>query len=122
MTTDKLCPHDYIDITLNDRTDEQPIRLMAKDCNELFAECLARSSAIHRQPLSLQLLRTIKEYYHRFDGWCTFLGVFAVENAALDYRLRRHVSLQDMLIRMIDMLRQNLFLSKKAYTPNRQRS
>ena len=97
-------------------TDEKPIHLLADECMEIFDECLARSVTSHQHPLSAQVLRTIKQYQHRFDGWCTFLGVFADENSALDYRLRQHVALKDMIIRLLDVLRQNLFLSKEVST------
>ncbi|KAH7371574.1 hypothetical protein BKA66DRAFT_469547 [Pyrenochaeta sp. MPI-SDFR-AT-0127] len=110
MATTGPSPDNYIDDDLDDAADEQPINLMAEDCKQLFDECLARSVDSHVHPLPLQILHAINEYHHRFDGWCKFLGVFANEFTALDYRLRRHAALQDMIIRMLDLLRQNLFL------------
>jgi hypothetical protein len=126
MATSGSRPESYIgndlDDDLNDEANGQPICLMAEDCNELFNEYLKRSVASHGQPPHLQFSHMIKEYHHRFDGWCTFLGVFTGGNAALDYRLRRHAALQDMIIRMLDMLRQNLFLGKRTYASSRERS
>ncbi|KAM0710562.1 hypothetical protein Q7P35_002233 [Cladosporium inversicolor] len=114
MATSGSFSNDHSDHILDGEISEQPIRLMADECNELFGESLARSSAVHKHPhkhpLPLEVLHAMEEYHHRFNGWCTFLGVFAADIAALDSRLRRHASLQDMVIRMLDMLRQNLFL------------
>jgi hypothetical protein len=112
MATNGSSPNGDIDDDFDDEADEQPIRLMADDCDELFDECMARSTNSHEHPLPLDISHIMKEYHHRFHGWCTFLGVFAHESVALDYRLRRHAAPQDMIIRMLDMLRQNLFLGK----------
>ena len=120
MATSGSFSNDYSDDILDGEVDEQPIRLMADDCNKLFGESLARSIAVHKHPLPLEVLHAMEQYHHRFNGWCTFLGVFAAEIAALDSRLRRHASLQDMVIRMLDMLRQNLFLGKEPYTASHQ--
>jgi hypothetical protein len=122
MATNGTCLDSYVDDEPDDKADEQPIRLMAEDCDRLFHDCLARSLASHEHPLPLQVSHTMREYHHRFDGWCTFLGVFANEITNLDYRLRNHEALQDMVIRMLDMLRQNLFLGKRVCAPSRERS
>jgi hypothetical protein len=106
MDTDNPNRDNQIDDDLDDEDGKRPIYLMATECNELFDECLVSCSV---SPYMPQVLRA---YQCRFDGWCTFLGVFADESAALDYRLREHVALQDMINRMLDMLRQNLFLGK----------
>lgn len=115
MAPSDFYPDRYIDDDIG-TSDEQPIHLLAEDCKEIFDECLARSVTSHQHPLSAHVLRTIKQYQHRFDGWCIFLGVFADETSALDYRLRQHVALQDMIMRLLDVLRQNLFLSKETST------
>ncbi|CAN9264370.1 unnamed protein product [Alternaria alternata] len=111
MATNRPCLDDKIDSNLDDEADEQPIRLMAEDCDEIFQDCLTRSVASHGRSLPLEVSHTIKEYHQRFHGWCTFLGVFGNKTTNLDYRLRSHEALQDMVIRMLDMLRQNLFLA-----------
>jgi len=95
------------DIVVEDES--QPIRLMACDCNNLFDQCLARSSVSEGDFYS-QHIQFIKEYCRRFNAWSSFLGVFANKNASLDNRLRRHPALQDMIMRLLDMLRRNLFL------------
>jgi hypothetical protein len=89
--------------------EEDPIRLMARDCNELIDESLSRTDESGKA-LPFEVLHFVKEYQRRFEGWCSFLGVFAFQNASLDYRLRRHPSLQDMILRLLDILRENLSL------------
>ena len=89
---------------------EEPIRLTAYDCNELFDECLAQSGDSQGRHYS-RIVPFVKEYRRRFDAWSSFLGVFATRsNARLDYRVRCHPALQDMLIRLLEMLRENLLL------------
>jgi hypothetical protein len=51
----------------------------------------------------------VEEYYHRFDAWVSFLCVFDAENACLDYRLRNVPAIQDMIIRLLEILRRNVF-------------
>jgi hypothetical protein len=122
MATNEPCLNGYIDNDFDDEADEQPIRLMAEDCDELFHDCLARSGASHEHPLPSEVSHPMKEYHQRFNGWCTFLGVYANEITNLDYRLRNHEALQDMMIRMLNMLRQNLFLGKRFCNSSRERS
>ena len=88
--------------------EEGVIRLMATDCKQLFHEGLSRTD--HVDALPPKVLAFVKEYQRRFAGWCSFLGVFAKEDASLDSRLRRHPSLQDIILRLLDILRDNLLL------------
>ncbi|KAF3314545.1 hypothetical protein TWF173_004628 [Orbilia oligospora] len=85
------------------QVDTQPIYLMAHDCRELFDKILDA-------PSPPRVARLIREYQERFNAWTSFLGVFAGEDACLDHRLRNHSALQDMIIRLLDVLRRNLFL------------
>ena len=86
--------------------EEKPIHLTACDCKELFAEVLA-----HPEDISRRLVLIIEEHRRRFDAWVSYLGVFATtDDAGLDYRVRRHPALQDMIIRLLEMLRDNLLL------------
>ncbi|KAK6499942.1 hypothetical protein TWF481_010298 [Arthrobotrys musiformis] len=88
--------------------DTQPIRLMARDCNELFEKLMSPPGG----PSESEISTFVQEYHGRFDAWTSFLGVFASGNASLDYRFQRHPGLQDMVIRLLDVLRRNLFLVK----------
>lgn len=101
-------------VEMEDET--QPIRLMAGDCSELFEKYLSHpsSSAKYTLPstVSSEVIRFLQELKDRFDAWSSFLGVFAATNACLDYRLRRHPALQDMIIRLLDVLRRNIYLGK----------
>ncbi|KAK6500265.1 hypothetical protein TWF481_010610 [Arthrobotrys musiformis] len=92
------------------QSEDQPIYLTACDCSELFDKCLDSSSNPPQQFLSSEVARFVQEYYSRFNAWVSFLGVFAGEKACLDHRLRHHPVLQDMVIRLLDILRRNLFL------------
>ncbi|KAK6515996.1 hypothetical protein TWF281_004586 [Arthrobotrys megalospora] len=101
----------YAELEVEDHVD-QPIYLMACDCSELFDKCLevSKSGTATEQSLSNEVSRFVWEYKGRFDAWASFLGVFAGEKSCLDYRLRNHSALQDMVIRLLDILRRNLFL------------
>ena len=89
-----------------------PIFLLASDCDSLFQE-------IHEtEKISPSLKRHLDEYNDRFDSWASFLGVFAGQTASLDYRLRRHQDYQDMIARLLDILRRNLFVCKFQSSPN----
>ncbi|KAK6336872.1 hypothetical protein TWF718_009661 [Orbilia javanica] len=90
--------------------EDQPIYLMACDCSELFTKCLDSSSKPPAQFLSSEVARFVQEYQDRFNAWVSFLTVFAGEKECLDHRLRHHPALQDMVIRLLDILRRNLFL------------
>lgn len=65
--------------------EKQPIQRMADDCSKLFKECLALSADLNQTPSPDEFLRLVKEHNRRFNGWRTFLGVFAGENTSLDY-------------------------------------
>ena len=54
----------------------------------------------------------LREYDSRFIAWCSFMSVFAGSEACLDHKLRDHSALQDMILRLLDVLRRNLYLSK----------
>jgi len=87
-----------------DETEETgPIHLLAGDCGDLFQEIRENNK------VSPSLKRYLDEYSDRFDSWASFLGIFAGETASLDYRLRRHQDFQDMVTRLLDILRRNLF-------------
>ncbi|KAF3907985.1 hypothetical protein ABW20_dc0101556 [Dactylellina cionopaga] len=94
----------------NMQPEDRPIYLMAYDCSELFNKCLDSSSNSPQQFPSFQVARFAQEYQGRFNAWASFLGVFAGEKACIDHRLRHHPALQDMVIRLLDILRRNLLL------------
>ncbi|KAF3935816.1 hypothetical protein ABW19_dt0205649 [Dactylella cylindrospora] len=95
------------------KAETRPIYLMALDCSELFNKCLDTSDnpTSTQWSFSSEVTHLAQEYQSRFNAWASFLCVLASENVCLDHRLRRHPSLQDMFIRLLDVLRRNLFLS-----------
>ena len=82
-----------------------PISLLARDCRELFMKWEKRLEEESR----FTELDFVADYYDRFEAWAAFLGVFSGPLASLDHRLRRHPSIQDMVMRLLDILRHNLF-------------
>ena len=82
----------------------RPIFLLASDCDDLFQEICRKEEVFP------SLKRHLDEYSDRFDSWASYLGVFAGQAASLDYRLRRHPDFQDMIARLLDILRRNLFI------------
>ena len=97
-------------IDLDTQPKAQPIRLMALDYDRLFDKCLNRFGKIENYSPLLEISKSIEECYGRFDGWATFMGVFAGPQACLDYRVRDRPELQDIFIRFLEVLRRNLFL------------
>ena len=84
----------------------RPIFLLASDCDDLFQEICRKEEVFP------SLKRHLDEYSDRFDSWASYLGVFAGQAASLDYRLRRHPDFQDMIARLLDILRRNLFICR----------
>lgn len=88
-----------------DGADAGPISLMARDCRNLFVKWEKRLEKDSR----LDDLDVAAEYYETFEASAAYLGVFSGKLASLDYRLRRHPSIQDLVMRLLDILRHNLF-------------
>ncbi|EPS39001.1 hypothetical protein H072_7246 [Dactylellina haptotyla CBS 200.50] len=89
---------------------DDPIYRIARDCSEMFKKCLETRSEVPRHFPSSEIARFIQEYQSRFDAWVSFLRVFDGGQACLDRRLQKHPALQDMFIRLLDILRRNIFL------------
>ena len=107
MALDDTMSHDS---EQEEEDQKDPIKSMVVDCNDLFRSGLARSADTDRS-LPAMVLRFLNDYQRRFEGWCAYLSVFALrERASLDYRLRDHPSLQDMIMRLLDILRDNLLM------------
>lgn len=50
----------------------------------------------------------VAEYQQRFAIWAAHLGVFARKSQCLDMRLRNHADIQDLVARLLDILRRSL--------------
>ncbi|KLU83540.1 hypothetical protein MAPG_02597 [Magnaporthiopsis poae ATCC 64411] len=83
------------------------IRLMADDCRSLFEEVPGHMGDLDGALGALK--RFAEESSDRFEAWAAFLGVFGSEDTSLDHRLRRHEALQDMVMRLLSILRRSLF-------------
>lgn len=80
------------------------MRFLATDCNELF-EQIIDAGFVNRQEITSQTV----VYRDAFTALTSFLCIFNEPNSSLDYRLRNHESIQDIMIRLLELLRQNLF-------------
>ncbi len=89
--------------------DEEPIYTLASECEKLFEEGtfevnLRASEAVHLW----------QECQERFTAWSAYLGVFARQNLCLDRRLQHHPELQDLVLRLLDILRINLVQGRQV--------
>ncbi|KAK3363887.1 hypothetical protein B0T25DRAFT_445275 [Lasiosphaeria hispida] len=80
---------------------------LAGECEELFAQTheKLKHDASGQDPA---FLRLFDEYQHRFIAWTAYLGVFANKNVCLDRRLRRHPEVQDLIVRLLDVVHLSL--------------
>jgi len=76
---------------------------IAADCEGLFAQVQAQLRASASVVANL-----FEEYQHGFIAWTAYLGVFANKAVCLDRRLRRHPELQDVVVRLLDLVHVNL--------------
>ncbi|KAH6896663.1 hypothetical protein B0T10DRAFT_544103 [Thelonectria olida] len=83
---------------------EEPIFELAGECERLFEERISRLKDNNDQN-DAQLLG---EYQQRFATWAAFLGVFAESKVCLDSRLRHHVEIQDLVLRLLDTMERSL--------------
>lgn len=81
----------------------EPIFDSAEECEALFKEGTSRLEAA-----SDGMVRNLQELEQRFAAWTGYSGVFAERIICLDYRLRHHPDLQDLVLRLLDILRTNL--------------
>ncbi|KAF3103810.1 hypothetical protein TWF706_004844 [Orbilia oligospora] len=82
---------------------EEPIFTLAWDCDDLLQQCLreaAESSYVE--------IETIENYERRFTAWQEYLGVFAEKRVSLDHRLYKQPEIQDVVIRLLLILKRNL--------------
>ncbi|KAL7935628.1 hypothetical protein V8C35DRAFT_333533 [Trichoderma chlorosporum] len=82
----------------------EPIYELASECEKLFSEHVSKL----KNGADLNGSRVVGEYQQRFSAWAAFLGVFAVPEMCLDRRLQRHVDIQDLVLRLLDIMKRNL--------------
>jgi hypothetical protein len=76
---------------------------LACECETLFD---TKAAALRARAPSLADL--LAEYQQRFAIWAAHLGVFARKSQSLDTRLRNHADIQDLVARLLDILRRSL--------------
>lgn len=84
--------------------DDEAILELATECENLFKERISDFDDTD----DLDSAKVLKEYFQRFTTWAAFLGVFADPKVCLDRRLRHHVELQDLVVRLLDTIENNL--------------
>lgn len=82
----------------------EPIFKLATKCERLFSEHISRL----KNGSDLNGAKVVGEYQQKFSAWAAFLGVFAVPDMCLDRRLRNHTEVQDLVLRLLDIMRRNL--------------
>ncbi|UKZ70722.1 uncharacterized protein TrAtP1_011693 [Trichoderma atroviride] len=82
----------------------EPIYELASDCEKLFSKHVSKL----KDEADFNGSKVVGEYQQQFSAWAAFLGVFAVPEMCLDRRLQRHVEIQDLVLRLLDIMKRNL--------------
>src|SRR5262249_7668922 len=85
----------------------EPIYNLAEECETLFQQRLSQPESSLASDV-----QALGEYQQRFISWTAYLGVFAKRSVCLDRRLRHHPDLQDLVLRLLDILKTNLSQSE----------
>lgn len=78
---------------------------LAYECESQFEELLQALEKINPDSSIVELC---SEYQQRFAIWTAYIGVFARKSQCLDARLRNFPDLQDLVARLLDILRRSL--------------
>ncbi|KAH7014826.1 hypothetical protein EDB80DRAFT_320055 [Ilyonectria destructans] len=89
---------------------EEPIFELAVECEGLFEDRVSKL----RDKDKAKGAKLLAEYQQRFSTWAAFMGVFAEPNVCLDRRLKHHVEIQDLVLRLLDIMARNLTYSFEA--------
>jgi hypothetical protein len=95
------------DLGLDDSHDE-PISTMVKVCESNFS----RSLTFMASNKEIKYADILEKLQAKFVDWAAYLGVFAVESASLDHRLKRHQQYRDLVLLVLDTLDSSLLQSK----------
>ncbi|KAL7808627.1 hypothetical protein V8C26DRAFT_423458 [Trichoderma gracile] len=82
----------------------EPIFELASECEQLFSQHLSRL----KEEADPNATKAVGEFQQRFSAWAAFLGVFAVPALCLDRKLQHHAEIQDLVIRLLDVMKRNL--------------
>lgn len=86
--------------------DEEILYKLASECEGLFDDV---HEALKKSGSSTLAQELCAEFQQRFAIWTAHLGVFARKSQCLDTRLRNFPDLQDLSIRLLDLLRRCLY-------------
>ncbi|OQV05946.1 Ankyrin repeat-containing protein [Cladophialophora immunda] len=103
--------------TSADEDEDEAIYNLADECESLFQQVL-----LQQQSLRAASLRIFEEYHQRFMSWTAYLGVLAKRSVCLDRRLRHHPDLRDLVLRLLDILKENLLQICDFKDPRHQKS
>lgn len=78
---------------------------LAYECEGLFYQL---QEAFQKTQSEVATVELCAEFQQRFAVWAAHLGVFARKSQCLDTRLRNHPDLQDLVARLLDVLRRSL--------------
>ncbi|KAF3072631.1 hypothetical protein CFAM422_005299 [Trichoderma lentiforme] len=78
---------------------------LAYECEGLFYQL---QEAFQNAQSEVATVELCAEFQQRFAVWAAHLGVFARKSQCLDTRLRNHPDLQDLVARLLDVLRRSL--------------
>ncbi|KAL6795426.1 hypothetical protein J3E68DRAFT_450387 [Trichoderma sp. SZMC 28012] len=78
---------------------------LAYECEGLFDQL---QEAFQNTQSEVATVELCAEFQQRFAVWAAHLGVFARKSQCLDTRLRNHPDLQDLVARLLDVLRRSL--------------
>ncbi|UKZ73754.1 hypothetical protein TrVFT333_001404 [Trichoderma virens FT-333] len=85
--------------------DEDILYNLAYECESLFAQLQEASQKTESEHPTIELWA---EFQQRFAIWAAHIGVFARKSQCLDTRLQNHPDLQDLVARLLDILRRSL--------------
>ncbi|RFU77283.1 hypothetical protein TARUN_4959 [Trichoderma arundinaceum] len=88
-----------------DHDNEDLLYNLAYECEELFDQL---QQALHKTKSEITTIELCAEFQQRFAIWAAHLGVFARKSQCLDTRLQNLPDLQDLVARLLDILRRSL--------------
>lgn len=88
---------------------EDVLYRLACECEDVFNQLHKSISKAKPKAMNSELCA---EFQQRFSIWAAYLGVFAQESQCLDTRLRDFPDLQDLVARLLDILRCSLLQYK----------
>lgn len=84
---------------------EDVLYRLACKCEDVFDQLQEALSKAKPKAMNIELFAELQQ---RFSIWAAYLGVFAQESQCLDTRLRNFPDLQDLVARLLDILRCSL--------------